>query len=324
MKRYASAVFSVITLAAGFAAGVGTVLWREGAQSSRRADAAVTIPSAATANCNARPSSTSSLSSATATKSKVSAAELLERLTAALNTNAIDAATFLQLHRLAQTDPSVLRELMGRYESQPDKRSILKSLLAGVASPELVEFSLKLASSADTASRQKGFALLRNLPIENRVSDLVAAALQSEKDPAVLSQVVAALKRPGEVEPDQAQAVVTRLAELAQADDPTLRGESLRALAAWDRSGNLAEQRLYEALSDSAGEVRNAAFAAIHETSTSSSRLKSALLGIARNDNEPLETKAGALAALQRCSLSREEYTVYSRISADVVGRLER
>ncbi|MBS0307328.1 MAG: HEAT repeat domain-containing protein [Proteobacteria bacterium] len=219
-----------------------------------------------------------------------------------------------QMREAAQSDPAALRKLLQRFDAErdPKARETLRTVLSSIQSPEVLALSTRLTTSSDPAQRQEGFAMLMQLsPDSPEVRNLVKQALTSEQSPAVLSQAVAALT-PTVVASAEAEGIVSQLNQLTQHADPSVRSQSILQLAQWDKSGQL-EGRLSQALQDQTPEVRNAAVAAVGESGIRTSGMKAALMSMLANPNENMQVKDNALHALERFSLSKDEYALYSR-----------
>ncbi len=224
-----------------------------------------------------------------------------------------------KLLNMVHSDPAVLAKLIQRYgsESNPQTKEILKSVLSSVQAPEVLALSTRLATSGNAAQRSEGFELLQHAPNASpEVRSIIKQALASEQSPTVLVQALAALK-PAVVEPMESNAIVVQLQGLAQHADPAVRSQSMLQLAQWDKNGASTE-RLAQALSDPAGEVREAAVSALAQSGVRSDTAKTALLGILNNVYESKEMKSSALQALERFPLNREEYASYARARSQI------
>ena len=230
------------------------------------------------------------------------------------NTDAQD-----KLRAAAQADPKALRALVQRFEAErdPAARAMLKAVLSGLPSAEVIALSSRLAVSGSAAQRQEGFAMLKQLSQNSPdVRNLIKQALASEQSPAVLGEALAALT-PTVVAAPEAQAIVDQLNELSRHQDPSVRSQSILQLAQWDKTGG-AEGRINSSLSDPSVEVRQAAVTAIAESGSRSEDTKTALLQVLRNAGESAQVKDGALYALQRFSLSKAEHDLYLQARAQV------
>ena len=251
--------------------------------------------------------------------------ELWARGKASKDVYQLGADTQTQLREAAQADPAVLRSLIHRFDTErdPKARDMLQAVLSNIQSPEVLAMSTRLATSGDPARRQEGFAMLMQLsPNSPEVRELVKQALQSEQSPAVLSQALAALT-PTVVAKPEAEGIVAQLNQLAQHADPSVRSQSILQLAQWDKTGQV-EARLSQALQDQTAEVRNAAVAAIGESGIRTDSVKAALMGILGNAAESTQVKDHALHALERFSLSKDEYALYSRERAEADKRFKQ
>lgn len=226
-----------------------------------------------------------------------------------------------RLRQLIQSDPTALRKLLLRYDSAraPQERELLKSLLSTVQTPEVIAFSTRLAGSLDAAERKAGFDMLQSLaPDAPATRELVKRTLATEQSPEVLVQALATLTSAA-AEPDETSAIVAQLGRLAQHPDPAVRSASITQLGRWDKTGEGAG-RLAQALADPSPEVRQAAVFAIAQTGARSESLKSALLALVSNPQETRDVRGSALQVLERFSLSKEEYAVFTQARARLNG----
>ncbi len=222
----------------------------------------------------------------------------------------------------AKADPAALRSLIQRYDTErdPRQRDLLKSVLANVQGPEVLELAARLVASGSLAQRQDAFDILKQHSSGTpEVRQLLRQALATEQTPAVLSQAIAALT-PAVVAASEGDAIVSQLATLSQHADPAVRSQSVIQLGQWDKSA-AAEGRLQQALTDQSSEVRQAAVIAVAENGVRSDSMKLALLDLIGKQGESAEVKDGALHALQRYSLSKEELALYQQARADVDKR---
>jgi HEAT repeat protein len=227
-----------------------------------------------------------------------------------------------RLRKLALSDPVALRKLMQRYDSDksPQARDLLKSILSSVQTPEVVAFSSRLAGSMNVAERKYGFDMLRSLaPDAPETRMLVKRALATEQSPEVLVQALTTLQSAA-AEPEETEQMVAQLKTLSQHADPSVRSQSIAQLAQWDKSGQGAE-RIAQALSDSAQEVRLAAVFGIAISGTRSDSVKQALMNVVNNSAETKDVRGSALQVLeQRFALSKEEYAVIAQMKARMQG----
>ena len=235
--------------------------------------------------------------------------------------NSFQANTDTQdkLRAAAQADPAALSALIQRFEAErdPKARDMLKAVLSGIPSADVIALSSRLAVSGSASQRQDGFAILKQLSQNSpEVRNLVRQALASEQSPAVLSEALAALT-PTVVAAPEAAAIVDQLNQLSQHQDASVRSQSILQLAQWDKTGG-AEGRINSSLTDPSVEVRQAAVTAIAETASRSEDTKNALMQVLRNANESPQVKDGALYALQRFSLSKAEHDLYLQARAQV------
>lgn len=226
-----------------------------------------------------------------------------------------------RLRKMAQTNPVALRKLLQRYESDrsPQARELLKSILATVQTPEVVAFAVRLSGSSNVAERKYGFELVDSLGAESaEVRALIKRTLATEQSPEVLVQALQALK-PGAVDPDEADQLVTQLKTLAQHADPAVRRQSLMQLGQWDKKGEGADA-LAQALTDRSAEVRQAAIFAIAQNGARSDAIKASLMAMATNTQESRDVRGSALQALERFSLNKDDYASFARAKAQLQG----
>lgn len=121
----------------------------------------------------------------------------------------------------------------------------------------------------------------------------------------------------------EAESVVAQLAALSQHADPAVRSQSVLQLGQWDKSAAV-EGRLQQALADQSTEVRQAAVTAVSEAGIRSDSMKTALLDIIGKQGESAGVQDGALHALQRYSLSKDELARYQQARADIDKRLRQ
>ena len=148
-----------------------------------------------------------------------------------------------RLRKLAQSDPTALRKLLSRYDSDktPQARDLLKSILSTVQTPEVIAFSSRLAASMNVAERKYGLELLQGLaPDSPETRSLVRRTLASEQSPDVLVQALATLQSSA-VDPEESDQIVAQLKTLSQHADPAVRSQSISQLGQWDKSGQGAD-----------------------------------------------------------------------------------
>lgn len=224
-----------------------------------------------------------------------------------------------KMRELALSDPTYLRNLIQRYgtEEKPDMKEAIKSVLATIPTPEVQAFFARMATSNDPLQRKEGYAMLQQMaPDSPELRAVLKQALATEQSPDVLTQAIAALQ-PAMVDPAESDAIVSQLRNLSQHQDPTVRSQSIHQLAQWDKKG-AAQDRLIQALGDSAPEVRQAAIFAAAQSAPRSESLKAALLGMIANPNETREIKGSALQVLEQFSLNKEEYARYTQARTQI------
>ena len=216
----------------------------------------------------------------------------------------------------AQADPVVLRQLIGKYDAETDpiERTSLRAILGTIDKPEALAFFARLAASSDVSRRQEAYEMLANAPDSPQVRNMLKQAMASEQTPAALVQAITALK-PSAVEQGEADAVVSQLRGLSQHADASVRGHSILQLGQWDKTG-AANDRYASALKDPASEVRQAAIFAIAQSGVRTESLKAGLLGLATSASESREVKGSAVQALDRFSLSKDEFAAVTQARA--------
>lgn len=224
-----------------------------------------------------------------------------------------------RLRKLAQSDPVAVRSLLNRYSGAqtPQERELFKSVLSTVQTPDVIAFSTRLAGSNNMAERKYGFELLQSLaPDAAETRSLVKRTLATEQSADVLVQALATLQSPA-AEPEESQAMVAQLKTLSQHADPAVRSASIQQLGQWDKNGESAD-RLAQALADRAPEVRQAAVFAIAQGGGRSEAAKAGLMGLVNNTQESRDVRGSALQALERFSLSKEEYARFAQARAQL------
>jgi vesicle coat complex subunit len=151
------------------------------------------------------------------------------------------------------------------------------------------------------------------------VRKLAMQALTTEQDPEILSNAIGAL-HPGIAAQSESAAVLRQLEVFAGHIDPEVRAQSIRGLAAWDKTGE-AIPFVRRALLDAAPQVRSAAVVSIIENHLRSDELKRMLMHIAHSTEESAGLRTNAVVALERFSLSSDEYTrvLQSAMQADAL-----
>ena len=226
-----------------------------------------------------------------------------------------------RLRKLAQSDPVALRSLLNRYSAiqAPQERELLKSVLSTIPTAEVIAFSARLAASSNLAERKYGFEMLQSVAFDSaETRSLVKRTLQTEQSPEVLVQALGTLQSAA-AEPEEADLMVAQLQTLAQHADPTVRSLAIQKLGQWDKKGEGAE-RLSQALSDRAPEVRTAAIFAISQANVRSDGVKATLMAMVNNTQESRDVRGSALQALERFSLTKEEYASVAQARSQLRG----
>lgn len=224
-----------------------------------------------------------------------------------------------RLREQALADPVFLRNLIHRYETEPspEKKDMIRSVLATIPKPEVLAFFSRLASSNDAAQRKEGYTMLQQMgPNSPEMLSVLKQALTNEQSPEALAQAIAAL-RPMPMDPSESQGIVGQLRTLAHHPDAAVRSQSILQLAQWDKNGQQHDQ-LAQAMTDPSAEVRQSAIFAIGQSGARDDSLKTALLGIVQNPNENRDVKGSALQVLERFSLNKEEYASYMQARSQI------
>jgi hypothetical protein len=263
-----------------------------------------------------QPAGNTSLTT-TASLAGLSVAQLLSKIESTTMTSA-GTLSHARLRELARSDPAALNELIRRLETETDgaARDVLVSVLSGLPGPEVLDLS-RLLASGNPAQRRDAYALLSSLSDTDDGRGAILKALDSERDPGLLSQAVKAL-RPATVDSAQAQATIEKLSGLAKDIDPRVRGASVQALAQWDKAGAIAEPAVYQALADPHPEVRSAAlYAVMYGEQLVSDRLKASLIDVLRH-GDAIEARTMALGALQRFQMTSAEHAIVNQAKAEL------
>lgn len=218
---------------------------------------------------------------------------------------------FSQALKLLQSSPADRAELMARYTRETNKmaRSRLGMLLMNLQSEDVIDFASNLTTNRDPAVRVEGYTLLR-LSQEGSASarEAILKAVETEQDPYALSEAVASLM-PGESpKPDEAAPIVDQMKRLSQHTSAQVRAESMIALSRWDRGADT-EDLIYNGLTDKNEAIRSAALTVLAENGTRTDRVKTALMGVARDDAAGTDTRWVAADALGAFNLSQEEHS---------------
>jgi hypothetical protein len=164
------------------------------------------------------------------------------------------------LRQNALANPAALRVLMHRYETEKDPRNrdMIKSVLSSIKSPEVIDFSKRLAISGDAGQRKDGLEIIQRMSIDSAdVRAVVKQEIATEQSPAVLVQALNALQ-PSSEESSDAHEVVSQLGKLLDNADSSVRKQSILRLSQWDTTGESAD-RLAQLSNDQDPEVKKAA-----------------------------------------------------------------
>jgi hypothetical protein len=222
-----------------------------------------------------------------------------------------DPAAMTRLHAKALNDPALRRELIERFRTAPDgdAKNLLGDLLSHLQTPEVVELSMQLATSQELKQRKDGFALLAGLHMKlPQVRQLARHALQADTDPEITTRAIAALE-PAPADQGEVKQVSSELRRFVNNDDPAVRAQAITALGGWDKEGETADV-LQKGLVDSSPEVRRSSVAAITANRIRSPQLKTQLLEVVRDTNQPADLRLDASMALEHFPLDATEYAL--------------
>jgi hypothetical protein len=197
-------------------------------------------------------------------------------------------------------------------------RAALRRMLTANAAPDVTARALEMAKAGDKQDRAAGFELMMDLPPNSEGRALATDALSQERDPAVLSAALLALRPRIPPSPTEIDDMLPRFLKLVHDDAPLVRAHAVQLLAEWDRPGRMAEPVTADSLSDAAPLVRQAAVGAVMLGQLRSARLKTALLDVIRNPVEDIQTRFGAQQALERFDISADEYKLYMAARDDI------
>ena len=137
----------------------------------------------------------------TVTAASQSLNDLWNRLLASTTETTMDDFNTAQqrLVKLAESDPRVRQDLMRRYEVSDERgRNAARFVLSQLRKPDVIDFATQLTAAADAAQRRDGFELLGGFEMfraltggkSDEVHALASHALETEQDPALLSQAI--------------------------------------------------------------------------------------------------------------------------------------
>jgi len=213
------------------------------------------------------------------------------------------------------SSPEAARNLIARYQNEHDTnaRAMLKAVIAGFQTPEMLAFASRLATSSDPDKRRDGFDLIRGFSSTSAsLRMLLQSAILNEQTPAVLSSVIAALPSISETISADDNAILSQLRNLMRHTDPNVRNQSSLMLFFFE---NIGAPGSTVPRSDRQATVT----ATSQESTIQADVLKIALLDIACSRNESLLARESAVRALQRIMENDE----LSRFSAACM-RLEK
>lgn len=229
---------------------------------------------------------------------------------AAIGTTSPTNAQFDALVARLRTDPAALGLLIEAFRAETGRKRLdrLATVLGTVGHSELASIGAQMVGSGDPLSRDAGLRLLQQLqPHDEGAREVLVGLLGSETDPAVLGSIIDAVALPGEKPGAQGSgALVAQLVPLTRHASAAVRRNGITVLSRWADDADVAPV-LEEALSDPDRGVRLSAVYAFANQSGLAETVKQELLGVLENANETRGTRSGALLALQRADLDREQ-----------------
>lgn len=241
----------------------------------------------------------------------------------AINWNEPDGKELMAL-QVAMADNAAVRDMLlqrFRAEQEPVSKTMLRNALIANTNPDMVATALQLARSKDANESADGFLLLAELAPSDAAYALAKSKMVGATDPDVIATAVVAL-RPVDVPTiEEEQVLVARLLALVQLEAPMVRVHSVQKLVELERHGSASMDVVLRALSDSDGEVRQAAVGAVMIGSLRSDPIRKALMVIVRNEMEDVQTRGAALFALDRFGLTNEERAETIAITKDFERR---
>jgi hypothetical protein len=194
----------------------------------------------------------------------------------------------------------------------------MRQLLAATSSPDVNAAAIELANRDSSLPRAAGLELLAVLQPSSESYALAMRGVATATDPDVLAAALFALKPPGPSTQTDARTMLPRLVELTRDPDALVRAHAVQQIAEWDKIGDQATPIVQRAFLDGDGTVRKAAVGAVMIGQLRSDGLKLALLRVISEPTEDLVTRAAALNALERFSVTEDELTTYLARRRDI------
>ncbi|RYG20283.1 hypothetical protein EON82_20450 [bacterium] len=211
------------------------------------------------------------------------------------------------------TQNALRRGVIERYagEANREARSLVREALVRLPGAGLTQDGLRLARAQNPVSRAAGFELLAG--IEPTAVALAEAkrSLGSEQDHDALAGALMALRPTILPTAAEAKDFVERLRPLTMHNAPLVRAHAIQKIVEWSRGRDAEEAVVRGGLSDPESLVRQAAVGAVMLGQLQSEALKDGLVAILRDPAEEALTKAGALQALERFTLTDAEHATY-------------
>lgn len=229
-----------------------------------------------------------------------------------------DTADAQRLMALAHNDPALRQQLMARYTTEADAnaRSRLASVLIAAATPDIVRFASSMLGQRDADQRQQGLAILASVQLQQpEARQALLGALDTETDPRTLGMVVQSLV-PGENRsPQETQAMLDKLAQMARRSEPEVRAAALSTMAQW--GGPASENSIVQALADPNESVIESAIDALGQLGTRGNPANDALLNLAEREDVAPSLRQQAVSALNRANLDTARYERLERLRKD-------
>ena len=229
-----------------------------------------------------------------------------------------DAADAQRLMALAHNDPALRQQLMARYtsEADPNARSRLASLLIATATPDIVRFASGMLGQRDAAQRQQGLEILASVQLQQpEARQALLGALDTETDPNTLGMVVQSLVPGDKRSPEETQAMMDKLTQMARRSEPQVRSAALSTMAQW--GGPASESNIVQALADSDESVVESAIDALGQLGARGNPANDALLNLAERADVAPALRQQAVSALNRVNLDTARYERLERLRKD-------
>jgi hypothetical protein len=214
---------------------------------------------------------------------------------------------------LAKGDNEILDQLLLSFQQQIDNEDIkyeLLQILTKIKHPKVENYAQELALSNDRNDKLTGLELLADLGVANQETMNIAldSLHDSTADPQILQTAMRAMPDML-ISSEQNREILTRLEELSQHPEESVRSESLFSIAKQAKNEEQLTPLLNAMQSGSIDEKISAAMA-IEKSTVRGDNLKYALLNEVKNMNGLPEVRAMAASSLKRFSLSSSELRV--------------